>query len=208
MLSERLRNLEPRLRSSKAFLSSDFRLNHSIDTPIIFPVKKTSANLNQRWWPSARRLVKASTGHSAIEHRRGYTARIRENVFLQPVFEGRRNHWDQQKTPNPKQKLFKPFGHRGLLVGTFVADGYLFLPQQHRRYSGLSFELPWPSEQLPWPEPASLSHLRLTLHLRRSFQGLRAELAAAGQVRRPASTVLEKTALPIFTALQRTGVAR
>src|SRR6266404_3580100 len=29
MLSERLRNLEPRLRSSKAFFSSDFRLNHS-----------------------------------------------------------------------------------------------------------------------------------------------------------------------------------
>src|SRR5882762_2294205 len=58
MLSERLRNLEPRLRSSKAFFSSDFRLNHSNDTPITIPVKKTNANLNQRCWPSARRLLK------------------------------------------------------------------------------------------------------------------------------------------------------
>src|SRR5467141_3775767 len=60
MLSERLRNLEPRLRSSKAFFSSDFRLNHSIDAPIIIPVKKTKVNLNQRWWPSARRLLRAA----------------------------------------------------------------------------------------------------------------------------------------------------
>jgi hypothetical protein len=57
MLSERLRNLEPRLRSSEAFLSSDFRLNHSIETPITIPVKKTSANLNQRSWPNATRLL-------------------------------------------------------------------------------------------------------------------------------------------------------
>src|SRR5260221_7930888 len=64
MLSERLRNLEPRLRSSKAFFSSDFRLNHSNDTPIIIPVKKTNANLNQRCWPSARRLLKTA---AAIE---------------------------------------------------------------------------------------------------------------------------------------------
>src|SRR5215208_6068529 len=60
MLLERLRNLEPRLRSSKAFFSSDFRVNHSIDRPIIIPVEKTNANLNQRWWPSARRLLKAA----------------------------------------------------------------------------------------------------------------------------------------------------
>src|SRR5882724_5005294 len=60
MLSERLRNLEPRLRSSKAFFSSDFRLNHSIDTPIIIPVEKTNANLNQCWWPSAKRLLNAA----------------------------------------------------------------------------------------------------------------------------------------------------
>src|SRR5260370_33532020 len=60
MLSEILLNLEPRLRSSKAFFSSDFRLNHSIDTPIIIPVKKTNANLNQRCWPSARRLLKTA----------------------------------------------------------------------------------------------------------------------------------------------------
>src|SRR5258708_18540601 len=58
MLSERLRNLEPRLRSSKAFFSSDFRLNHSNETPIKIPVKKTNANLNQRCWPRARRLLK------------------------------------------------------------------------------------------------------------------------------------------------------
>src|SRR5260221_13549920 len=58
MLSERLRNLEPRLRRSKAFFSSDFRLDHSNDTPITIPVKKTNANLNQRCWPSARRLLK------------------------------------------------------------------------------------------------------------------------------------------------------
>src|SRR6266478_4460733 len=32
----------------ESFFSSDFRLNHSIDTPIIIPVKKTNANLNQR----------------------------------------------------------------------------------------------------------------------------------------------------------------
>src|SRR5258708_39995342 len=60
MLSERLRNLEPRLRNSKAFFSSDLRLNHSIDTPIIIPVKKTNANLNQRWWPIVRRLLKTA----------------------------------------------------------------------------------------------------------------------------------------------------
>src|SRR5882762_10103924 len=60
VLSERLRNLEPRLRSSKAFFSSDFRLNHSIDMPIIIPVKKTNANLNQRRWPSVRRLLKTA----------------------------------------------------------------------------------------------------------------------------------------------------
>src|SRR5258707_10132841 len=58
MLSERLRNLEPRLRSSKAFFSSDFRLDHSNETPITIPVKKTNANLNQRRWPRARRLLK------------------------------------------------------------------------------------------------------------------------------------------------------
>src|SRR4051812_25582434 len=57
MLSERLRNLEPRLRSSKAFFSSDFRFNHSKETPITIPVKKTNANLNQRCWPSARTLL-------------------------------------------------------------------------------------------------------------------------------------------------------
>src|SRR6266852_3158539 len=59
MLSERLRNLEPRLRSSKAFFSSDFRLNASNETPITIPVRKTKANLNQRCWPNARRLLKA-----------------------------------------------------------------------------------------------------------------------------------------------------
>src|SRR5258705_9759660 len=59
MLSERLRNLEPRLRSSEAFFSSDFRPNHSSETPTTIPVKKTNANLNQRCWPSARRLLKA-----------------------------------------------------------------------------------------------------------------------------------------------------
>jgi hypothetical protein len=40
MLSERLRNLVPRLRSSKAFFSPDFRFNHSTETPITIPVKK------------------------------------------------------------------------------------------------------------------------------------------------------------------------
>src|SRR5712671_8079095 len=44
MLSERLRNLEPRPRSSEAFFSSDFRANHSNETPITIPVKKTNAN--------------------------------------------------------------------------------------------------------------------------------------------------------------------
>ena len=58
MLSERLRNLEPRLRNSEAFFSSAFRLNHSNETPITIPVKKTNANANQRRWPSARRLLK------------------------------------------------------------------------------------------------------------------------------------------------------
>src|SRR5450631_636690 len=58
MLSERLRTLEPRLRSSEAFFSSDFRANHSNETPITIPVKKTNANLNQRSWPSARMLSK------------------------------------------------------------------------------------------------------------------------------------------------------
>src|SRR3984893_15363829 len=58
MLSERLRNLEPRLRSSEAFFWSDFRFNHSNETPITIPVEKTNANLNQRCWPSARRLLK------------------------------------------------------------------------------------------------------------------------------------------------------
>src|SRR5260370_2721465 len=60
MLSDRLRNLEPRLRSSKAFFSSDFRLDHSNETPITIPVKKTNANLNQRCWPMARRLLKTA----------------------------------------------------------------------------------------------------------------------------------------------------
>src|SRR5215216_441825 len=58
MLSERLRNLEPRLRSSEAFFSSDFRFSHSNETPITIPVKKTNPNLNQRCWPSTRRLLK------------------------------------------------------------------------------------------------------------------------------------------------------
>src|SRR5882724_6811003 len=58
MLSDRLRNLEPRLRSSEAFFSSDFRADHSNEAPITIPVKKTNANLNQRCWPSARRLLK------------------------------------------------------------------------------------------------------------------------------------------------------
>src|SRR5258706_5527725 len=58
MLSERLRNLEPRLRSSEAVFSVDFRLNHSNETPITIPVKKTNANLNPRCWPSASRLLK------------------------------------------------------------------------------------------------------------------------------------------------------
>jgi hypothetical protein len=58
MLSERLRNLEPRLRSSEAFFSSDLRFNHSNEMPITVPVKKTNANLYQRCWPSARRLLK------------------------------------------------------------------------------------------------------------------------------------------------------
>src|SRR6185369_6966283 len=58
-LSERLRNLAPRLRSSEAFFSSDFRFNHSNETPSTIPVQKTNANLNQRCWPSARRLSKA-----------------------------------------------------------------------------------------------------------------------------------------------------
>src|SRR2546428_12082467 len=60
-LSERLRILEPRLRSSEAFFSSDFRFNHSIETPSTTPVKKTTANLNQRCWPSARRLSVVAT---------------------------------------------------------------------------------------------------------------------------------------------------
>src|SRR2546429_8222984 len=58
MLSERLLNLEPRLRSPKTFFSSDCRLSHSNETPITIPVTKTDANLNQRCWPSARRLLK------------------------------------------------------------------------------------------------------------------------------------------------------
>src|SRR5882762_7144100 len=53
MLSERLRNLEPRLRSSEALFSSDFRFNHSNETPTTIPVQKTNANLNQRRWLSA-----------------------------------------------------------------------------------------------------------------------------------------------------------
>src|SRR5260221_1212124 len=60
MLSERLRNLEPRLRSSKAFFSADFRLNHSNDTPIIIRVTKPIANVNQGCWPHARRLLKTA----------------------------------------------------------------------------------------------------------------------------------------------------
>jgi hypothetical protein len=58
-LSERLRNLVPRLRSSEAFFSSDFRLNHSNETPTTIPVQRTNANLNQRPWPSARKFSKA-----------------------------------------------------------------------------------------------------------------------------------------------------
>src|SRR5882757_4535181 len=49
-----------------------------------------------------------------MKNRRGHTVRIGEDVFLQPFFEDRRDQRDQQKTPNPKQKLFKPFGHRAL----------------------------------------------------------------------------------------------
>ena len=58
MMSERLRNLEPRLRSSEALFSSDFRANQSNEMPITIPVKKTNANLNQSCWPRAMRLVK------------------------------------------------------------------------------------------------------------------------------------------------------
>src|SRR5947209_5598039 len=58
MLSERLRNLKPRLRSSKAFLLSDLRFDDSNKTPMTIPVKRTNANVNQRCWPSARRLLK------------------------------------------------------------------------------------------------------------------------------------------------------
>src|SRR6476646_4931933 len=58
MLSERLRNLSPRLRSAKAFLSSDLWVSHSNKAPIRIPVKKTNANLNQGCWPSATRLLK------------------------------------------------------------------------------------------------------------------------------------------------------
>src|SRR3954471_9457332 len=59
MLSEKARNLEPRLRSSNAFLSSDVRHNHSMDTPTMMPVKKTTANPNQRCCPSAASQPKA-----------------------------------------------------------------------------------------------------------------------------------------------------
>jgi len=71
-------------------------------------------------------VAKNGSGDSVRKSRRGYTARIGEDVFLQPFFEDRRNQRDQQKTPNPKQKLFKPFGHRALLVSTFVTDGQLY----------------------------------------------------------------------------------
>jgi len=70
-------------------------------------------------------VAKNGGGHSVRKSSRGYTARLGEDVFLQPFFEDRRNQRDQQKTPNSKQKLFKPFGHRALLVSTFVTDGQL-----------------------------------------------------------------------------------
>jgi hypothetical protein len=125
MLSERLRNLEPRLRSSKAFFSSDFRLNHSIDTPIIIPVKKDERKSKPTLVVQCEEVAKNGSGDSVRKSRRGYTARIGEDVFLQPFFEDRRKQRDQQKTPNPKQKLFKPIGHRALLVSTIVTDGQL-----------------------------------------------------------------------------------
>src|SRR5258708_39971530 len=120
ILSERLRNLEPRLRSSKAFFSPDCRFNDSNETPMTIPVKKTKANLNQRCWPRARRLSKTVVAIALRKNRRGHAVRIGEDVFLQPFFEDRRDQRDQQKTPNPKQKPFKPFGHRALLVSTLT----------------------------------------------------------------------------------------
>jgi hypothetical protein len=47
MLSDRLRNFQPRLRREAAFFSPDLRFSHSSKTPTITPVRKASANLNQ-----------------------------------------------------------------------------------------------------------------------------------------------------------------
>ena len=49
-------------------------------------------------------VAKNVSGDSVRKKRRGYAARIGEDVFLQPFCENRRNQRDQQKTPNPKQK--------------------------------------------------------------------------------------------------------
>src|SRR5258706_11210722 len=47
MLSERLRNFEPRLRSSKAFFSSDFRVNHSNENTMTITGPKVKLKFNQ-----------------------------------------------------------------------------------------------------------------------------------------------------------------
>src|SRR5262249_6982626 len=63
-------------------------------------------------------LLEGGRGHNVTKYRRGRTARIREDVFRQPFFEDGRDQRDQQKTPSPKQKRFKPFGHEVLLSST------------------------------------------------------------------------------------------
>src|SRR5260370_35552089 len=58
MLTARLQNLVPTLRSVKGCFSFASRVNHSNETQIAIPVKKSNANLNQRCWPSVRGLLK------------------------------------------------------------------------------------------------------------------------------------------------------
>src|SRR5258705_10482549 len=60
ILSERLRNLEPRLRSSYAFFSYDFRLNNSINLPIIFQVIYTNATLNYIYTTTYMSILKTA----------------------------------------------------------------------------------------------------------------------------------------------------
>src|SRR6266436_222081 len=123
MLSERLRNLEPRLRSSKAFFSPDFRPNHSNETPITIPVKKTNANLNQRCSPSARRLLKVvamALGKTVVVIPLGSERFSSNHLWRTGVIRGISRRPQIQNRNCLSHLDIKPFGYIALLVGTLT----------------------------------------------------------------------------------------